>query len=335
MSDSKRTERERAGAEATVALCTVGRPSLESTLAELRAGGIGALREVLVVDNGRDAVDRLRLAELLAPLPLRVLPGPGPASAGRNLALAQAVTDVVLFLDDDCLPARNWAAELAGFMAAHRTVAAGYGAVEPVPGPGVRIRSARIPELGVNAWGEYELGGRELRCPAVTDPSWEAGISRAEPTVPWCVVGSSNNMALRRSLLLPGRPVFLPHLGPGTGAGAGEDTELGYALMAAGRDVAHVPSARVLHDSWMDLTAAERAHRGYFRGNVEALGEHVVGGDPRAGRLLQAYLTHFCENNEYGFRHLGEALEWAYGDHLPGRERTPLRKSDLVLRGTS
>ncbi|MEU6347869.1 glycosyltransferase [Streptomyces sp. NPDC047072] len=321
----------------TVAVCSVGRPVLHRALSGLARGETGSVAEVLVVDNTDDgSLDRTRLADLLAPLPLRVLRGPGGTSDGRNLALAEARTDVVLFFDDDCLPEPTWARELAAAMAAEPTVAAAYGSVEPVPVPGGRVLTDKVPLMGESAWGEAESAdGEPLWCPAVTSPTWKAGIATGEPTPTWAVVGSSNNMAVRRSLLIDGRPAFLPTLGPGTGAGSGEDTEFGYALMAAGRALAHVPGAGMRHDSWLAPAATEWTERCYLRGTVEALGHHALQGDERAARLLTTYLAYFAAGNRYGFRDLGAILAWAYGDHTAGRPRRPQRKSDQTPVATT
>lgn len=320
------------GSLVTVAVCSVGRPVLNRALSLLAAGDTGPIAEVLVVDNTPDAsLDAGQLAGILGRLPLRVLRGPGGTSDGRNLVLDQATTDVVLFFDDDCLPSASWAAELATYMLSEPEVAAAFGLVEPVPAPGGRVCTDKVPLLGSSAWGEAEgPDGEKLWCPAVSSPNWQAGVITSEPTVPWAVVGSSNNMALRRSLMLPGRLAFLPGLGPGTGAGSGEDTEFGYALMAAGRSLAHVPHAKLLHDSWLRPAAAEWTHRCYLRGTVEALGHHVMRGDERARTLLIAYLMYFSSDNSYGLRDLGEIMEWAYGDHVAGRPRKARRKSDLL-----
>ena len=317
----------------TVAVCSVGRPVLTRALSELAAGDTSEITEVLVVDNTKDgSLEREPLADLLTPLPLRVLRGPGGTSGGRNLAIEQATTDVVLFFDDDCLPSRSWAREMARYMASEPGVAAAFGRVEPVPRPGGHVCTDKVPLLGSSAWGEADCpNGEKLWCPAVSSPYWQEGIITAEPTVPWAVVGSSNNMALRRSLMLPKRPVFLPGLGPGTGAESGEDTEFGYALMAAGRTLAHVPRAGMQHDSWLRPAQAEWTHRCYLRGTVEALGHHVMLGDERASALLVAYLRYFSDDNGYGLRELGEILEWGYGDHVAGRPRQQRRKSDLTL----
>ncbi|MER5950228.1 glycosyltransferase family A protein [Streptomyces sp. NPDC001904] len=313
----------------TVAVCTVGRPALTRALSMIVAGDTSTIHEIIVVDNTAGTLDRAHVHDACAPVHARILNGSGPASVGRNLALSHAQTDVVLFLDDDCLPDPAWAKEMAHYMASNPGLAAAFGKVVPVPVPGWELRTAYLPRLGENAWGVVQGEDGERWCPAVSAPSWTPGPVRGEPTVPWCVVGSSNNLALRRSRLPEGRPAFLPHLGPGTGAGSGEDTELGYLLMREGRGVAYAPWAQVQHDSWMSPASTEPAHRGYIRGNVEALGHHAVRGDQHAAGLLAAYLGHFRADNGFGLTEFGEVLEWAYGSFTGGSPRAPLRKSDL------
>jgi hypothetical protein len=165
-----------------------------------------------------------------------------------------------------------------------------------------------IDGVGTVAWGEAGPADAPLFCPAVSAPSWRPGIATGPPSVPWAAVGS---LGVRRSALLPGRPAFLPFLGPNSPAGSGEDTEFGYSLMAAGRSVAYVPDALVRHDSWLTVAQADGKRRYYFRGNTEALAHHAMRGDVRAAELLGRYWEHFCAVD--GFDGAGAVLECAYG----------------------
>lgn len=313
----------------TVAVCSIGRTDLFQALTLVAADDTSPIAELIVVDNTGGSLNRTAVAGAAARLGVRVLNGSGLASAGRNLALSHARTDVVLFLDDDCLPEPGWAKEMASYMSAEPEVAAAFGGVEPVPLPNWRLRSEVVPLLGENAWATAETPDGDLWCPAVSASSWQPGVYTGPPTIPVSVVGSSNNMALRKSRLLPGRPVFLPHLGPGTGAGSGEDTELGYALMREGRKVAYVPQAKLLHDSWLSAASAEQKQRCYLRGNMEALGYHALRADEHAARLLAAYLGQFRAGNAHGLDELGDILTWGYGSLTGDSARTPPRQSNL------
>jgi glycosyltransferase involved in cell wall biosynthesis len=82
--------------------------------------------EVLVVDDGSNPPPAKVLARHAGKLPLRSFrtEGVGPASA-RNLALAQATGEYVVFTDDDCRPSPEWLRAYAE--AAGRKPGAGFG----------------------------------------------------------------------------------------------------------------------------------------------------------------------------------------------------------------
>jgi glycosyl transferase family 2 len=294
----------------TLLVVTAGRASLETTLRAACSAGRSFLAETLLLDNSPAGLVPGEVSRWVGGVPVRIIAGE-PGGVGRNLLIEQARTDLVCFTDDDCLPDEGWIATLTAYLSAHPEVAAAFGKVLPVPRPGSWVREISIAGVGTVAWGEVGTGDDLLFCPSISAPSCAPGVARCNPSVPWAVVGSSNNLGIRRSLLLGGRPPFLTTLGPGSPAISGEDTEFGYALMAAGRDVAYVPEAQVLHDSWLDVTEADRKRRGYFRGNTEALAHHAMRGDRRAAELLAAYWSHFCEVND--FADPGRVLDWAYG----------------------
>ena len=301
--------------QATLLIASIGRPSLLATLRGACLGSQSRLAEVLLLDDSPGTISGGEIRDCTGGVPVRILRR-GPGVVARNLLLDEARTDVVCLTDDDCLPDPRWVVELTSYLSSQPGVAAAFGRVVPTPRPGARIRETVIDGVGTVAWGECGTGDDLLFCPAVSAPSWQPGIASLPASVPWAIVGSSNNLGIRRSRLLAGRPAFLPSLGPGSPAGSGEDTELGYALMAAGRPVAYVPSALVLHDSWLDVQQATRRRRSYFRGNTEALAFHALRGDTRAAGLLMSYWAHFCAVN--GFGGPREVLEWAYGTATSG-----------------
>lgn len=301
--------------KSTLVIMTVGRSSLVRTLRSACAGDRSRLSEVLLLDNSPGGLPIAEVEDAVGGVPYRLLPGAG-RPGGRNTLLAEAGTDLVCCTDDDCVPDPLWINNLTEYLSENPSVAAAFGRVEPVSRSDAQIREVPIEGVGLVAWGEAASSTELLFCPAVSAPSWRPGIATGPPSVPWACVGSSNNLGLRRSLMPPGRPVFLPNLGPHSPAGSGEDTELGYALMAAGRPVAYVADALVLHDSWLTAAQADAKRRGYFRGNTEALAHHATRGDRRAAELLVAYWAHFCEVN--GFEDARAVLEWAYGRPLRG-----------------
>ena len=120
---------------ATVAICTANRCArLAETLAALLPGVDFGAAEVVVVDNGSiDGTPRL-LAEVVAAHPRgvrAVREERAGLSAARNRAVREARGDLLLFLDDDALPAPGW---IEAYFAAFGDgpIAAAGGPVEPI-----------------------------------------------------------------------------------------------------------------------------------------------------------------------------------------------------------
>jgi hypothetical protein len=165
----------------------------------------GSGAEVLVVVNGRGALPEL--ATLGRP-ELRVLHLPQRNVAlARNAILAEARHDTVMFTDDDCTVPAQWCAEMSSALG--------------VPGQPVVTAPVRVDIAGpVSAYFDYQ------RLFDATPGS---------PDRPPLVVTA--NCGVRRDLLPPSLR-FDPRLG-----NAGEDTQFGLALGAAGIPVRHLADA--------------------------------------------------------------------------------------------
>jgi glycosyltransferase involved in cell wall biosynthesis len=101
----------------TVVIPTVGRDSLGVVLTALEQGTGPRPREVILVDDRVSPTTPLRRPPLL---PVRILQGGGggPAAA-RNRGWRAACSEWVAFLDDDVVPAHDWAAALAQDLSGH------------------------------------------------------------------------------------------------------------------------------------------------------------------------------------------------------------------------
>lgn len=88
--------------------------------------------EILVVDDG--SIPPLRETDFMSVHQLRVIrgPGAGPAAA-RNLGIAEAPSDVVLFTDDDTLPGARWARTAVDYLRDHPDALGVEGPVSSAP----------------------------------------------------------------------------------------------------------------------------------------------------------------------------------------------------------
>jgi len=271
----------------TVVICTLGRPSLLRAIESVADGDCRALAELIVVDNTPGG---LGLFMAGFGIPIRIVSGHRVLSIARNIGIAAASTDVVLFTDDDCEPNVDWVLTSAVYMAKAKAVAAAFGRVIPSPRRGTQILDRPIEGVGVAAWAE----AGDAYCPAVSSPSWSPGPA-GRVTVPWAVVGSSNNLSIRRSALASPRP-FRAEFGAGSPALSAEDTEFGYSLMRAGRRVDFCATATVTHNRWLAKQEWERLHDRYAHGNVAVLESLARAGDDTANTLLISYHRFLVSN---------------------------------------
>ena len=189
-------------------------------------------RVVVVDDGSRDAgavaaVCRRHGARLIR----RHTPG-GPAAA-RNAALDDVSTELVAFLDSDCVPEPGWLELLAGALADPRVAAAAP-----------RVRPA--------------------------DPDPERGPARVGPVARFAAARSPLDMGDAPAAVRPGaRIAYVPTaallvrraaLGAGFDSGLrhGEDVDLVWRMHDAGWRIRYEPAATVRHaepDRWRELMA--------------------------------------------------------------------------------
>ena len=225
---------------ASVAICTANRCArLAETLAALLPLVDARAGEVVVVDNGSsDDTPRL-LAEIVAGHPATVRAvreERSGLSAARNRALREARGDLLLFLDDDALPAPGWLEAYAAAFREPRVAAAG-GPVEPIfDGP--------LPD-----W----IDSRFL--PYLS--AWERG-TRVIP-LRYNELPRGTNMAFRRASFAEYGD-FSEQLGrKGESLRSCEEIEFCLRLERGGAEILYVPEARVRHhvgtqrltDAWM------------------------------------------------------------------------------------
>ena len=159
----------------------------------------------------------------------------GPAMA-RNDALAEVHSDLIAFLDSDCVPSTDWILELVGLFG-DPEIGAVAPRVRPMTGP-ANDRPTVLDRYG-SARSPLDLGPRE----------GEVGPGRPVSYVPTAA------LVVRRSALGQG---FAPALR------YGEDVDLIWSMGDAGWRTRYVPSVTVHHaepSTWRDLLS-RRYHYG-------------------------------------------------------------------------
>jgi glycosyltransferase involved in cell wall biosynthesis len=302
----------------SIIVCTRNRASvLQRTLAELSGQDYPASRlEIIVVDNGSvdHTADVVRSFDESCRFPVTHLVEPVPGiSRARNLGLARARGDILVFLDDDAFPERSdWISNLLQAYTDPSISAAG-GDIRPL-WPGGE-RPAWIHDLYLSP-----LGVSELDLPTMTARRY-----------PYCLWGA--NISFRKKCLVR-------HNGFSTDLGrvgdtliSGEETELCLKLEKKDRKIVYVPNAAVHHlidekrvdPSWM-------MKRAFAQGMTEAIidARHV----PPAWRVLACFrrsanlVAHsvgaavcglLCRSKQRIFCQYNAIYSWSYLKHLLGK----------------
>ena len=243
-----------------VGVATAGRPAaLKRCLEALRAGTElpaevvvvdqhpdGQAREI-VQDGGFDAMRMVYVAQERRGL-----------SASRNAAFLRAISPLVAFTDDDCVPSPHWiAAVRAGF--------------------------ARTPGISAITGPMLPLGPPQEGFEAVSSRTSSRREEYRRTLAPW-MAGTGANMALRRDWLerIGG---YDERLGAGSPGEAGEDIDLIYRLLNAGGRLVYEPDAIVYHER-QSLDRRRASRSSYGRGIGTFVGIRLRDGDARSLGVL-------------------------------------------------
>jgi GT2 family glycosyltransferase len=194
------------------------------------------------------------------------------ASAARNAGIERADTELVAFIDDDCVAGSGW---LAGLVDAYANAA--DEAIAGVAGPVLPLRSGS---------GSVPVASRTSTTAARFSAA-DGGLERGE-WAPSDVGTGANLLAPLAALEAIGG--FSTSLGPGTAGAAGEDVDLLYRLARAGA-LLYTPSAPVFHPA-TSRRARLRSRVRYGRGMGSMLAARARAGDPAAGAQTSLYLRH-------------------------------------------
>jgi mycofactocin system glycosyltransferase len=197
----------------------------------------GTRYPVIVIDDGSADPDAIAAIAVRHGAAIRRRAANGGPAAARNTGLAGVGTDLIAFLDSDCVPPSGWVDRLARHFA-DPLVGAVAPRIVPISNPGSRQVAARPPVARyAAACGSLDLGPRPAR---VLPGSRVAYVPTAALVVRRTALDS----------LAAGRPPFDPALR------YGEDVDLIWRLHEAGWRIRYEPSVQVAHDepaSWAGL----------------------------------------------------------------------------------
>jgi len=265
------------GPALTVAICTRDRPrQLQTALAALLPA-LGALDVVLVVQNAPAAGE----APAHTPHPrVRTLVEPRPGlDWARNRALIECESDVILFMDDDCLPDANWVTAMRSLFRRNPDVDVATGLVAPLelatPAQELFEEYRGFPHGSLRRW---------TTAPRRTSVARDVGnLGR---------YGAGASLGLRRRLIDRIGP-FDAALGAGTITRGGDELELFFRTFKATGLVAYEPRAMVRHAHRREMLELEGQLEGWSHGYSCAIERSVLAfpEERSAFRVLRARIA--------------------------------------------
>ncbi len=215
----------------------------------------GTRYPVIVIDDGSAEPDATAAIAARFGAAVRLRPANGGPAAARNTGLAGVGTDLIAFLDSDCVPPPGWVGALAAHFA-DPLVGAVAPRIVPFNDLGSRGQVTRVPPAAryVAACGSLDLGPRPAR---VLPGSRVAYVPTAALVVRRRALDSVAAGQLPFDEALP----------------SGEDVDLIWRLHGTGWRIRYEPSVQVPHDgpvTWAGLlerrfhygtSAASLAHR--------------------------------------------------------------------------
>ncbi|MFC2055704.1 glycosyltransferase family 2 protein [Chloroflexota bacterium] len=265
----------------SVLVCTKDRPEkfgrcLKSIVESLQARFEDQeLTEIVVVDQSKDDQTR-RNTEKYQNIKYIKMKSVG-ISRARNLGIKNTEAEIIAFTDDDCVVDPNWITTIMDSFEDYSEIDALFGRSLAFQYPDRKVTHITTAhELGYSYRAEDDRG---RRCYALITREEKALYDK--PCYPASWLGSSNNMACRRSAI-ERMGLFSEYFGAGSPGISAEDPELAYRFLRLGGKILYSPNTLVYHDAWHDLEQAETVINRYIAGHATLWAFYALQGDREA-----------------------------------------------------
>jgi len=258
----------------TIAVCTYNRPDTLARCLESIVGidPSGLELEFLVVDNASPDRRTFQVASSF-PQVTYLLEKQRGLSHARNRAIRAATGEVIVFIDDDAVPDKDWIGGIRAAFQQNPEAMAVSGPIMPM-------------ELATDAQILYQGRGGHCRgCQKVVFTSTLPG----SPTYPCgeASFGAGANMAFRVKLFEQ-IGLFDPLLS--TSSAAADDLDIFYRTIRAGFKWAYEPQMLVFHEDRRDMASLRRQAYNWSCGN-SAYMMKSYSTDPKNRRKIIRFLT--------------------------------------------
>jgi glycosyltransferase involved in cell wall biosynthesis/GT2 family glycosyltransferase len=290
----------------SVAVCTRDRPDWCFRAVSAVASQLDPRDELIIVDQSDSESTREALTGLVSRCPVRwIASGQRGLSAARNEAIVASANEIVVFIDDDCIPESGWLDEWrAAATYWHDEIGIAFGRVVCAPFDPTKGSIAGFePDPGIH--------GAEL----FQRPAGAAGMGA--------------NMAVKRTSVHQVLG-FDETLGSGGFFGAGEELDLAYRLARTGHLIAHLQSPVVQHHGYRPYSAGSALTLRYAFGIAATFTKHARCGDTRAmsmlAREIMGSLGYIAQQMVHGRRPLGVRRLGSYVRGILAASRWPIER---------
>lgn len=209
-------------------------------------------------------------------------------SRGLNKAIALSHATILAFTDDDCLPDKHWLKHIVESYSSHPEVSAVFGrtfSFEPDKHKG-------------------------YFCPSTFENKNYNEHVITTPCKHWEFIGHGNNMSFRKTVF-DELGKFKEWLGPGSPAKDGEDAEMIFRVLNAGKKLFYNPKSIIFHDRWLSLTENNQQDLAYLCGKVASYGYLSLAGNKIAKDILKESIDEVL--NYKNPQLIAKIFTWLYG----------------------